>query len=290
VSPTLKILFAEGKGTLSGTVSVPKAIMTLQELPENAVTTSPDEVILGEAKVPETAAVETHIDTDIAVELGKQVRFSGQGLDTYLQGHLRIVTSDGKIAMNGNVDLNKATYKRFGQDLTVRKGRFLFNGPVDNPWLDVEAIRLSKSKQVTAVLSLSGTLQKPKTLISSEPSLPEADALAYLITGGSLSQVSKSQGDRVASAALSYGAGQVSWVAGKLGIDELALEEGETLQDTLVTVGQYLTPDFYVGTKVGLFNKQAVLVLKHKLTDKINLETQTGTSKRVKLNYEFDTN
>jgi translocation and assembly module TamB len=32
-----------------------------------------------------------------------------------------------------------------------------------------------------------------------------------------------------------------------------------------------------------------VLVLKHKLTNTFNAETQAGTSQRIKLNYEFDT-
>jgi translocation and assembly module TamB len=183
----------------------------------------------------------------------------------------------------------KARYKSYGQDLTVRKGRFLFNGPVDNPWLDVEAIRVSKSKKVTAILSLTGSLQKPQTRISSEPSLPESEALAYLVTGGPLNQVSKSEGNMLAGAALSYGGGKATWLTEKLGIDEFEVQEGEKLQDTLVAVGQYLTPDFYVGAKVGLFNKQAAMVLKHKITDAINVETQAGTSQRVKLNYEIET-
>lgn len=93
----------------------------------------------------------------------------------------------------------------------------------------------------------------------------------------------------LASAALSYGGEQAAWITDKLGIDEFEVQEGQTLQDTLVAVGQYLTPDFYVGAKVGLFNKQASMVLKHKITDAINVETQTGTSQRVKLNYEINT-
>jgi translocation and assembly module TamB len=93
----------------------------------------------------------------------------------------------------------------------------------------------------------------------------------------------------LAAAALSYGGGQASWITEKLGIDEFEVQEGETLQDTLVAVGEYLTSDFYVGAKAGLFKKQAAVVLKHKLTDTINVETQAGTSQRVKINYEIDT-
>jgi len=288
ISPDLKFVFAENKGKVSGTLKVPKALMTLKQLPENAVKVSPDEIILGEQKVKEKTPAAPGIDADIDLEPGKQVSFSGQGLTTNLTGKLKITQAGDKLAMHGNIDMNKARYKSYGQDLTVRKGRFVFNGPADNPWLDVEAIRVSKSKKVTAILNLTGSLQKPETRISSEPALPESEALAYLITGGPLNQVSKSQGNMLAAAALSYGGGQAAWLTEKLGIDEFEVKEGETLQDTLVAVGQYLTPDFYVGAKVGLFNKQAGMVLKHKITGSINIETQAGTSQRVKLNYEID--
>ncbi|MDO9106202.1 MAG: translocation/assembly module TamB domain-containing protein [Methylovulum sp.] len=288
VSPDLHLSYSAAKSQVNGLVKVPKAAIQLKQLPENAVKVSADEVMVGAPPAAENAAVSTGMDMDITVELGKDVSFSGQGLQTNLSGRLKILNDQGAVTMRGNVDMDKASYQSYGQSLAVRKGRFIFNGPVDNPWLDVEAIRVSKSKKVTAILSVSGPLKSPQTRISSEPSLAEADALAYLVTGGPLNQVSRSESNMVASAALSYGAGQVSWVAEQLGIDEFNVQEGTTLKDTLVSVGQYLTPEFYVGTKVGLFNKQAVLVLKRKLTATLNVETQTGTSQRIKLNYERD--
>ena len=288
VSPDLKIVLTDQQKQINGELAVPKAILKIQDIPENAVKVSEDEIILGEEKTEISTQAAPDINADIEVKLGKQVSFTGQGLQTNLVGNLKIIKTGAKMAMQGNVDMVKASYKRFGQDLTVRKGRFLFNGPADNPWLDVEAIRVSKSKKVTAILALTGSLKNPQTHISAEPSLPESEALAYLVTGAPLNQVSKSDSNMLASAALSYGAGKVTWLADKLGIDEFNVEEGKTLQDSLLVMGQYLTPDFYVGTKVGMFNKQANLVLKHKLTDTINVETQAGTSQRIKLNYEFD--
>ena len=47
ISPDLKFVFAEKKGKVTGTLKVPKAIMTLKELPENAIKVSPDEIIIG---------------------------------------------------------------------------------------------------------------------------------------------------------------------------------------------------------------------------------------------------
>ncbi|HEY8157323.1 MAG TPA: translocation/assembly module TamB domain-containing protein [Methylobacter sp.] len=290
VSPELKAAFTETGRKVTGKLKIPKAILQMSQLPETAVKVSSDEVILGEEKADQETATVIPVDVDIDIELGKQVNFSGQGLKTDLSGKLKMTKTGQTTAMYGDVNMDKAQYKSYGQDLTVRKGKILFNGPVDKPWLDVEAIRVSKDKSVTAILNLSGPLNAPKTRIYSEPALSEEEALAYLITGGPLNQVSQTEGNMVASAALSYGASKASWIANKLGIGEFEVEQGKTLQDTMASVGQYLTPNLYVGTKVGLFNQQVVLVLKRKLTKTLNVETQTGTSQRIKFNYEKDTN
>jgi translocation and assembly module TamB len=287
VSPDLTAIFNGTDGKITGKVYIPKATLQLPQLPQNAIEVSSDEVILGEEKPEERKAPAGNVDADIEIVLGKDIFFSGKGLETNLSGQLKFAKTGEKMAMYGNIDMDKASYKSYGQNLTVRKGRFMFNGPVDKPWLDVEAIRVAKNRQVTAILSVSGPLDAPKTRIYSEPALPESEALAYLVTGGPLNQVSKTEGNLVASAALSYGAGKFSWMAEKLGVSEFEIKEGEQLEDTLASVGRYLTPDFYIGTEVGLFNNQAVLVLKRKLTDSINVETQTGTSQRIKLNYEL---
>lgn len=288
ISPNLKLTSANNLSKISGELGIPKALLKVEDIPENAVKVSPDEIILGETKPDEKTVTASGLQTDVTVSLGKAVSFSGQGLQTKLNGNLRVIDRTNKMTLQGSINMVDASYKSYGQNLSVRKGQFVFNGPVDNPWLNVEAIRLSKSKKVTAILSLSGTLDSPQTRISSEPALPESEALAYLLTGGPLNQVSKSDSNMLASAAIAYGADQASWLAEQLGISEFSVQEGNTLKDTLLVMGKYLTPDFYLGAKVGMFNKQAVLVLKHKLIDNINVETQAGTSQRIKLNYEFD--
>jgi len=95
--------------------------MALQEFPENAVRVSPDEIIIGQEKVEEKASATPAIDANINVELGKQVSFSGKGLTTNLNGKLNVSRTGEKMVMHGNVDMIKARYKSYGQDLIVRK-------------------------------------------------------------------------------------------------------------------------------------------------------------------------
>jgi autotransporter translocation and assembly factor TamB len=289
ISPQLQITYAKGQGNITGKTLIPKAIIQLQQIPESAVKVSDDEIIIGETPELVEKPAATNINANINLELGKKVSFFGMGLKTDLKGKLQLIKTGDKLAMYGDVNMDKARYKSYGQDLTVRKGQFVFNGAADNPSLNVEATRLSVDKKITAVLNVTGTLDKLQTRIYTEPSLPETEALAYLIAGKPINQASKSEGNMIAGAALSYGVGQAAWLTEKLGIDEFEVQEGKTLQSTLLSVGQYLTPDFYVGAKVGLFSKQAALVLKHKITDSLNVETQTGDSQRIKLNYEINT-
>ncbi len=288
ISPDLKLSLNTAGVKASGQLLIPKAIIVMDDLPHNAVKVSEDEIILGQTEHPTKTTANLAVDAAIDVLLGQQVHFSGLGLSTDLSGKLKISQSTDNTSLHGTIDMKNGRYKSYGQDLNIRKGRFMFNGPVDAPWLDVEAIRVSKDQDVTAILSLSGPLKSPKTRIYSEPSLPEAEALAYLMTGSPLNQVSKADGSMVAGAALSYGVGKLSWLTEKLGVDEFEVKEGKTLNDTILSMGEYLTPDFYIGTKVGIFDKQALLVLRHKLTEHFKLETQAGTSQRVKINYEID--
>jgi translocation and assembly module TamB len=195
VSPDLKIALNDQQKQIDGQLEVPKAILKIQDIPGNAVKVSVDEVILGEEKLEDNTRPPPDINADTGAKLGKQVNFTEQGLQINLVGNLKIIKTGEKMVMQGNVDMEKASTKRFGQDLTVRKGRFLFKGSADNSWLDVEAIRLSRSKKVTVILALTGTLKNPQTRISSEPSLPESEALAYLVTGNPLSQVKQGKGE-----------------------------------------------------------------------------------------------
>jgi translocation and assembly module TamB len=287
ISPQLKFVFADKKGKVTGKIAVPKAVVRLEEIPESAIQVSKDEVIMGEEEADNKQQIPAAIDADIEIELGSNANFAGLGFRTDLQGKVQLQQTGAKTAVRGTINLKNARFRKYGQDLTVRKGVVVFNGAPDDPNLNVEAIRVSNNRQVTAVLAVTGNANNPKINISSEPALPETEALAYLITGRSLSQASGAQGQMIASAALSYGAGQMSWLTEKLGLDEFEIKEGDKLQNTQLAIGQYITPDFYLGTRIGLFNKQASLLLRHNITSWLNVETEAGESQRIRLNYEM---
>ena len=76
---------------------------------------------------------------DIEVIVGEdKLSFAGFGLTANLQGHVHI---GDNMDTRGELWLNDGRYSAYGQRLQVRRARLLFAGPLDQPYLDIEAIR-----------------------------------------------------------------------------------------------------------------------------------------------------
>jgi len=287
ISPNILVTTAGKLTKIEGNVSIDSAKIEIKDIPDNVVAPSEDEVIIGaeNKKTKPIKLAQTAID--VAVFLGEQLYFSGFGLKTRLVGKLRYVADQDKQSLQGKAEMKGATYKAYGQELVLRRGEFLFNGPTDNPWMNIEAVRKAKSEPVVAILSVTGPLKNPYSRIYTEPSLPESDALAYLVTGKSFKQLGQGDSAALANAAISYGAGQLSWITEQLGLDEFEFVQADTLVDSAVKLGHYLNPDLYVGVTMGLFANRYAVDLRYRLNKYLSLHTRSGETQRIDLKYHF---
>lgn len=287
ISPNISLTKADKLTKIEGKVNVDSANIEIKDIPKNVVAPSEDEVIISAENKKSKPIKLAHTDVDVAIHLGKKLHFSGFGLNTRLEGKLRYVANPDNQSLQGKAEMKDATYKAYGQALVLRRGEFLFNGPVDNPWMNIEAVREAKSAPVLAILSVSGPLKNPHTRIYTEPSLPESDALAYLVTGKPFKQLGQGDSAALASAAISYGAGQLSWIKDKLGVDEFTFVQGDTLTSSAVKLGHYLNPDLYVGVTMGLFANSYAVDLRYRLNKYFNLHARSGQTQRIGLDYHF---
>ena len=253
---------------------------------------SEDEVILDDSGInsEQRVRVTTAIQTQVRLKLGQEVHFKGFGLATRLQGDLHIYSEGGKTGAQGSIKLKEGKYTAYGQDLTLERGQFAFSGPVDNPELDIRAIRTAQSSNVIAVLQVSGPVKAPQSHVFSEPALPQTEALSYLLTGNPLRGGSSgSKEAMLAKAALGYGLKQAKGFTQSLGIDEIEMEGDGTLDNSSVILGKYLTPDLYVGYVASLFGNNTGVVLKYRINDDFSMETWAGTSQSVDVLYNYET-
>jgi translocation and assembly module TamB len=177
----------------------------------------------------------------------------------------------------------------------LSRGRALFAAsPLDDPRLDITAIR--EVDQVTAGLRITGTGRDPQVEVFSDPPLGQTDALAYLVTGGPLSDIGNAAGDageRMQNAAQSLGTAAGGLLAERLGkrlgIDEIGIVESEEVDGAAFTVGEYLSPRLYLGYGVGLFEPGQIVTLRYALSDDIQIEAVSGEERtRASIEYRVE--
>ncbi|PJY21872.1 hypothetical protein CWM32_24435, partial [Escherichia coli] len=116
---------------------------------------------------------------------GDDFQLSAFGLQGNLVGRLNVAQKDKGPFILGEVNIRNGQCRSFGQDLQIKEGKILMNGPVDQPYLAITAIRNPNNTQdgVVAGVRVSGPSDEPSLTIFSEPAMPQANALSYLLRG-----------------------------------------------------------------------------------------------------------
>ncbi|ARP89176.1 hypothetical protein CAL14_01745 [Bordetella genomosp. 9] len=131
----------------------------------------------------EDAAPSTPLQTDmdLNVDLGSRFYLTGMGLDTTLAGSMRIRYAGNRLTGMGALHTRAGRIDAYGQRLQLRRGTVTFQGPLDNPLLDIEALRTGE--QVEAGVRVSGTAQRPRIDLISYPDVSDEEKLSWLVLG-----------------------------------------------------------------------------------------------------------
>ncbi|WP_032864185.1 translocation/assembly module TamB domain-containing protein [Pseudomonas canadensis] len=285
VAPDLKISLKNDKLAIAGKVHIPRGDISVRELPPSTVKVSDDTVIIGsqteEGKPPMAMAM----DIDVVVGEDK-LNFSGFGLTAKVQGQVHI---GDNMDTRGELWLNDGRYRAYGQKLDVRRARLLFAGPLDQPYLDIEAIR--KTDDVIAGIRLSGSAEQPTTQIFSEPAMAQEQALSYLVLGRPLSSTGEDN-NMLAQAALGLGlmgsAGVTSDLAKNLGIQDFELDTQGSGNNTAVVASGKITEKLSLRYGVGVFEPASTIALRYLLSKKVYLEVASGVASSLDIFYKRD--
>ena len=287
ISPNLTLERDRQRTVLNGDVEIPSARIRLRNLPKSAVSDSPDLVIVRDDQNP-PPPLDPKIYSRIRIIFGDRVSFEGMGLSAKLTGNLLVVDEPGRpVTGSGRIGVTDGTYRAYGQDLKIERGYALFaESPVDNPGLDVRAVR--EVGDVTAGVRVSGTLKNPKLSVFSSPAMRETAALSYLLTGHPPGEATGK--DVSVSAALqAAGAGSLAGEIGRqVGLDELRVETSSGLEQASVVAGTYLSPRLYVQYVNELATRETKLRLRYDMTKKLQIQTESGTAQGVDIFYTIE--
>jgi translocation and assembly module TamB len=299
-------LIVSGKGNAAlrgGKLAFTGALRADEGAFELATTTLPtlgdDVVIVGReqpALARRTAAAQPaehkalRAAVDMSLDLGNNVHLHGRGLDVWLSGELRVQTDpQGQLRANGVVDARRGTFVAYGQRLEIDRGKFYFNGPLNNPALDIVAMR--KRQAVEAGVAVTGTMARPLVRIVSNPSVPEGEALSWLVLGRSPDQAGAGQISALPLAATAVLGKAGAPIARALNLDELGVRGGATggnaVAQQFLTVGKRLTDRLYLAFEQSLGGTETLLRLEYSLTQRIALRAQAGVPSSVGVFYRY---
>lgn len=293
VSPDLKVAYAGEVVRVTGDVNIPQAKIAIEDRRKKGPVKASDDVVFVNSTGEEVdARKDLAIATRVRLTLGRDVEINVFNLKGKPTGSLLLVDEPGRVTRGtGELVLNEGTFKAYGQDLKIERGRIVFAGPVDNPGIDIRAARTAEDGTIAGI-EAKGTVQKPEVTLWSKPAMTESEALAYLLLGRPLNQTQPQEGDRLANAATSLGLKGGNMLAKKLaaryGLEEARLESDGSLEDTSLVVGKYLSPRLYVAYGIGLFKAVNTFRIRYLISRKWTLQAESGEGTSADVLYTIE--
>ncbi|WP_431102066.1 translocation/assembly module TamB domain-containing protein [Roseateles noduli] len=220
---------------------------------------------------------------DLDLDLGRRLQLKGYGIDTKLRGLLHLA-QDGqpRPQMTGEVRSEGGTFNAYGQKLVVERGIFSFVGPLDNPRLDVLAIRPDMENEAVRVgVTVTGTASSPRIKLYSEPDMSETNKLSWLVLGRSPDNLGRSDTALMQRAAMALISGDGESASDKLihniGLDELSFSgEGDDARGTVVRLGKQVSRNVFVAYERGLNATTGSWQVIYKLAQRFTLRAQAN--------------
>ena len=229
--------------------------------------------------VPAASTAPRNLALDLKIDLGSQLRLRGRGIETGLRGELRLTAPGGRLAVDGTVRATDGTYAAYGQKLTIDRGLITFNGPADNPRLNIEATR--PNTDIRVGVQVTGTAQNPRIRLFSEPEVSEIDKLSWLALGRASDGLGSADTALLQTAALALLAGEGDGITDQftraIGLDELTLRQTDgEVRETVISLGKQLSRRWYVGYERGLNATEGSWQLIYRIARRFTLRAQSG--------------
>lgn len=272
-------------------------------LPDEGTPQLGDDVIVRTAsgaaagkKAPEKISNETvdkanrPLKLAVDIDLGRDFRIQGKGIDTRIRGTLALTgnsLSDPRLV--GTLRTFGGQYRAYGQRLDVEQGVIRFTGAIDNPTLDILAIRPNLTQRVG--VQITGTALLPSVRLYAQPELPDAEKLSWLIVGRA-SAAGGAEAALLQQAALallgSKGGGMSGGLAASLGLDELSFRGSSNNADGTatggaITLGKRFSRNFYAAYERSISGALGTLFVFYDLSRRFTLRAQAGEQSAIDL-------
>ncbi|MDH1336708.1 translocation/assembly module TamB domain-containing protein [Comamonas thiooxydans] len=306
VSGDLQARLEQGQFTLRGDLTVDRASIILPE--ESAPSLDKDVVVRSaasrkaeeeerrrseqQARKEQARATPRKVpDILVKLDMGRDFALQGFGITTRLLGQLEVRGASyigGPPSVTGEIRTEQGRYRAWGQSLNVETGLIRFNGPYNNPSLDILALRPNIA--VKAGVQVLGTASAPRVLLYSDPALPDAEKLSWVVMGRDPASGGASSAllQQAAMALLAGGNSSSGKIAGSLGLDEVGFKgggDGTDAAGAALTMGKRISDKLYLTYEQSLSGAMGIIYIFYDLSRSVTLRAQTGMTSAMDIVY-----
>ncbi|WP_181817729.1 translocation/assembly module TamB domain-containing protein [Psychromonas sp. B3M02] len=293
VSPNIDLIYDQSI-SVDGEINIDKGKITVKALPEGAVSTSSDVIVVDAEETTDSADLPMKLN--VKVSMGDRLRIQALGLDSLIKGNLLVRKELTKeLTVNGELTFSEGSYRAFSQELVLQNSRVVFQGLADSPYLNIEAIRDPSDIEdnVTAGVRVTGTPDEIELTIFSDPSMSQQNALSYITRGYSIESASGDDStSQLAAILIDLGAGQTDGVMNNIGesvgIKDLSLDSSGQGSEQSVGLKGTIAPGVEVSYGVGVFDSFTIFAIRYELFKQFYIEASSGLSQAVDAYYEWD--
>jgi translocation and assembly module TamB len=218
----------------------------------------------------------------------EQFMLRGQGLNAALSGKMRLDGALDDLGATGTLEVT-GTYLAYGQSLNIETGRLIFSGKLPNIGLDILATRQVETTKVG--IQINGSMQTPQLKLVSSPETSNENKISLLVLGQPMSAVGSNDMAMLsvaASALLSQGdsVSLQTKIAQTIGLDSIDVR-GSGSTNYAVSVGKRINSKLVVGYEKSIVGLLNVGKLTYQLTNRISIETRTGSDNALDVFYGF---
>ncbi len=304
VSPDLTVGLQQNTLNVKGNITLHDVLFAPINF-SNVVTMPANEVNYID-NIEEPQATPLQINGKVNVLLDKKVKVNFKGVTGGLTGGLLLTMKPQQpIIASGQLSLINGKYSIYGQNLDIHNSQIIYhNMPIDNPNLDITAVRVIKQDQLdtltysnndlTVGVTISGSVAQPKYVFFSIPAgLSQSDILSYLVLGQAFNQANSSTGQLLVSLTQALQSGNGPGVFGKVtndikrsfGLSELSLQTSNSQGDngdkpfttSSLVVGKYLLPRLYVSYGFGFLGAVNTVRMRYSLKHNWALQTESNS-------------
>ena len=218
------------------------------------------------------------ITLNLEINAPQKIFIRGRGVYAELGGKVNIAGTTNNPQPDGEFKLRSGQFTLAGQSLVFNQGTIGFDS---NSLIDptLNFVANTSRNNIAATLTVTGTAQNPKIVLSSTPVLPQDEILANLLYGKGTSSLSPLEMVQIASTVASLTGlttginDPLEGARKRLSLDRLSFGGA----NPSLEAGRYIAPGIYLGAKQGITSGTPQATIQIEVSKQLKLEGAVGS-------------